>query len=85
MPTGSGSFFVEELTDGVRCFLWNSAVVPIEENSRKTVFLARKIKTRREFLGNLDLTMNLMVNGSFWDGACGKWGSGQDQDPTSAI
>jgi hypothetical protein len=29
--------------------LWNSAVVPIEENSRKTGFLARINTTRREF------------------------------------
>ena len=78
-------FFKEELTDGVRCFLWNSAVVPIEENSRKTVFLARKIKTRREFLENLDLQINIVVNGIFGDGACGKGGSGQDQDPQSAL
>ena len=29
--------------------------------------------------------MNLVVNGSFGDGACGKGGSGQDQDPQSAV
>jgi hypothetical protein len=44
-----------------------------------------KNKTRREFLGNLNLQMNLVVNGSFGVGACGKWGSGQDQDPKSAV
>ena len=34
-----------------------------------------KNKTRREFLGNLDLQMNLMVKGGFGDEACGKcWG-----------
>ena len=69
----------------MRCFLWNSAVVPIEENSRKTVFLARKIKTRREFPGKPDLQMNLVVKGGFGDGACGKGESGHDQDPPSAV
>ena len=69
----------------MRCFLWNSAVVPIEENSRKTVFLARKIKTRREFFENLDLQINLVVKGGFGDGACGKWESGHDRDPKSAV
>jgi hypothetical protein len=44
-----------------------------------------KNKTRREFLENLDLQMNLVVNGSFGDGACGKGESGQDQDPPSAV
>jgi len=44
-----------------------------------------KNKTRLGFFENLDLQMNLVVNGSFGDGACGKWGSGQDQDPKSAV
>jgi hypothetical protein len=33
-----------------------------------------KNKTRWEFLRNLDLQMNLMVNGSFGGVACGKCG-----------
>jgi hypothetical protein len=33
--------------------------------------LGAKNKTRREFLGKLDLQMNLMVKGGFGDGACG--------------
>jgi len=33
-----------------------------------------KNKTRRGFLGKLDLQMNLVVNGSFGGGACGKVG-----------
>jgi len=44
-----------------------------------------KNKTRLGFSGNLDLQMNLVVNWSFGDGACGKGESGHDQDPTSAV
>ena len=36
-----------------------------------------KNKTRLGFLGKLDLKMNLVVNGGFGEGACGKcvgWG-----------
>jgi hypothetical protein len=44
-----------------------------------------KNKTRREFWGNLDLKMNLVVKMSFGDGACGKGESGYDQDSTSAV
>ena len=36
-------------------------------------------------MGKPDLQMNLMVNGSFGDGACGKGESGHDQDPPSAV
>ena len=43
-----------------------------------------KNKTRRGFLGKLDLQMNLAVNRNFGDGACGKGKSGHDQDPKSA-
>jgi hypothetical protein len=55
--------------------LWNSAAVPIEENSRKTGFLARINTTRREFLGKPSLPMNLVVKGGFADRACSKKGS----------
>jgi hypothetical protein len=65
--------------------LWNSAVVPTEENSRKTGFLARINTTQREFPGKPGLPMNLVVKGGFGDGACGKGKSGQDQDPKSAV
>jgi hypothetical protein len=44
-----------------------------------------KNKTRREFGGNLDLQMNLMVKGSLRVGACGKGECGHGQDPKSAV
>jgi hypothetical protein len=44
-----------------------------------------KNTTRREFWGNPDLQMNLMVKGGFGGGACGKVESGQDYDPPSAV
>jgi hypothetical protein len=37
------------LRKNIQKALWNSAVVPKEENSRKTGFLARINTTRREF------------------------------------
>jgi hypothetical protein len=42
--------------------------------ARKTGFPARKNTTRRDFLGNPGLQMNLVVNGGFGVGACGKGG-----------
>jgi hypothetical protein len=44
-----------------------------------------KNKTRLGFSGNLDLQMNLVVNRSFGDGACGKGESGHDQDPNQRF
>ena len=58
--------------ENIQKALWNSAVVPIEENSRKTGFLVRINPTRREFPGKPGLPMNLVVKGGFGDGACGK-------------
>ena len=64
---------------------WNSAVVPTEENSRKTGFLARINTTRRELPGKPDLQMKIVVKGGFGDGTCGKRESGHIKDPKSAV
>jgi hypothetical protein len=64
------------LRKNIQKALWNSAVVPTEENSRKTGFLARINTTRRELPGKPDLQMKIVVKGGFGDRTCGKGESG---------
>ena len=73
------------LRKNIQKALWNSAVVPTEENSRKTGFLARINTTRRELPGKPDLQMKIVVKGGFGDGTCGKGESGHNKDPKSAV